>query len=94
MLLKQGKNNSKLSLYLPLIHTNLLRGSKIFVAITYFENNEVKILESDRIPTTKPEETLPACVSFFKKFQEKNGPLKSVGIASFGPVELNESSPK
>ena len=44
-----------------------------------------------RIPTTTPEETLARAIEFFKAGQRKY-PLAALGIASFGPVDLNPQS--
>ena len=44
-----------------------------------------------RFPTTTPEETIGRAVQFFQ--QQKKGPLTAIGIASFGPVDLNPDSP-
>jgi fructokinase len=41
------------------------------------------------IPTTGPRETIDRAVAFF----EREGPVDAIGIGSFGPVELNPSSP-
>lgn len=40
------------------------------------------------IPTTTPDETLGACIAWL----EDNKPFVSIGIASFGPVDLNKDS--
>ena len=42
-----------------------------------------------RFPTTTPEETLGRAVAFLKE----QGPLAGVGVASFGPVDLDPASP-
>ena len=39
------------------------------------------------IPTTTPEETMPAMIAFFREH-----PVDALGIASFGPVDLNPKS--
>jgi len=44
-----------------------------------------------RFPTTTPEETIGRAIRFFQ--QQKKGPLMAIGIASFGPVDLNPHSP-
>ena len=41
------------------------------------------------VPTTRPEETIDACLRFFAGHQ----PLAAVGIATFGPVDLDRASP-
>jgi fructokinase len=47
-----------------------------------------------RIPTTHPEETLGKAIAFFKEQQEKyREQLRSLGIACFGPIDLNPHSP-
>jgi fructokinase len=43
-----------------------------------------------RFPTTTPEETFGRAIQFFQ--QQKEGPLTAIGIASFGPVDLNPDS--
>ena len=44
-----------------------------------------------RIPTTSPETTVAAAVSWLRA--ESGGELRAVGIGSFGPVELKRDSP-
>jgi fructokinase len=44
-----------------------------------------------RFPTTTPEETIGRAIRFFQ--QQEKGPLTAIGIASFGPVDLNPDSP-
>lgn len=45
------------------------------------------ILDEMRFPTTSPEETLAKAIDFFKKHH-----ASAIGIASFGPVDLNPAS--
>jgi len=40
-------------------------------------------------PTTTPDETIDRAIAFLQKTYE---PLSSVGIASFGPVDLDQAS--
>ncbi len=47
-------------------------------------------LEWAQIATTSPEETLAGAVAFFQPF---SGNLEALGIASFGPVDLDLASP-
>ncbi len=50
------------------------------------------IVREARIPTTNPDETLEQVVGFFRPFvQDKS--IASVGIACFGPVDLDPRSP-
>ncbi|MEA2064160.1 MAG: ROK family protein [Gemmatimonadota bacterium] len=50
------------------------------------------IPETTTFPTTGPEETLKQTVAFFRKHREQYG-LRSIGIGSFGPLDLIPSSP-
>jgi fructokinase len=45
-------------------------------------------LETSEIPTTGPEETIQRAVNFFKT----RGPIGTIGIASFGPIDPNPKS--
>ena len=47
-------------------------------------------IETATIPTTTPDETLDACLSFFRDFGQ---PLEAIGIGSFGPVDVKPDSP-
>ena len=49
------------------------------------------ILAENRFSTTSPSETLGKTVEFFQRY-EYEFPLESIGIASFGPVDLNPES--
>ena len=62
-------------------------GTKFVVAIG---TRQCEILEQRSIPTTTPAETIPAVLEFFK---ESDYLIKSLGIGSFGPVDLNKGSP-
>jgi len=44
-----------------------------------------------RIPTTSPAETLARAVAFFR--EPHGAPLRALGIATFGPVDLDPRSP-
>jgi fructokinase len=46
------------------------------------------ILKEVRIPTTTPAETLGRAVAFFKQYN-----LAAIGLASFGPLDLDTASP-
>ena len=48
------------------------------------------VLETARIPTTTPEETIGAMLEWFAA----RGPLDAIGLASFGPIELHPASPQ
>ncbi len=51
-----------------------------------------EIIAEARFPTTTPDETIRNAISFFKPYKT-GGDLAAVGIASFGPVDLNTNSP-
>lgn len=62
-------------------------GTKFVCAIG---NEHGELLETTRFPTTTPDETLGRAIEFF---QPHAGALTSIGIGSFGPVDLNPKSP-
>jgi len=45
------------------------------------------------IPTTAPAATLAAVVEFFERITRRYGTLSGIGIAAFGPVDLDTRSP-
>lgn len=45
-----------------------------------------------RFPTTHPDETIQRTIEFFEP-HHRRGELAAIGIASFGPVDLNPASP-
>jgi fructokinase len=63
-------------------------GTKI-LCITGSGPNDIQTQE--KFPTTTPEETIPRIIEYFK-FQMAKEPLVAVGIASFGPLDLNPES--
>jgi len=52
-----------------------------------------RVVEEKRFPTTLPAETIRQAIDFFSPFARR-GELTAVGIASFGPVDLDPASPK
>lgn len=46
-----------------------------------------------RIPTTNPDETLYAIIDWFRGVSGIHGPLSAIGVASFGPLDLDRRSP-
>ncbi len=46
-----------------------------------------RILEQMSVPTTTPEETMPPIIDYFKGKE-----IRALGIACFGPVDLNQES--
>ncbi len=63
-------------------------GGTKFVCAIGNENGD--LLETVRFPTTTPDETMGRALEFFRPHAEE---LASVGIGSFGPVDLNPNSP-
>jgi fructokinase len=61
-------------------------GTKYICAVGTSPEN---IIEQTQIPTTTPSETLRKVVDFF----EHQPQLKALGVASFGPLDLNKQSP-
>jgi len=51
------------------------------------------ILRTARVPTTAPQETLAAALAFFAEGKVAFGRFDAIGIASFGPVDLDRLSP-
>lgn len=64
-------------------------GTKINCAIG---NDPNTLVAETRIPTTTPAETIAAIIAFFAAHQTRY-PMQAIGIASFGPVDLNPRSP-
>lgn len=52
----------------------------------------LEIVAETRFPTTQPDETIQRAIEFFEPYT-RSGKLAAVGIASFGPVDLNPASP-
>ncbi|HCA76371.1 MAG TPA: fructokinase [Alteromonas sp.] len=50
------------------------------------------IVAEIRIPTTTPEETLAKTVAFFQQQRDAGHAFTQMGIASFGPLDLNPAS--
>jgi len=51
-----------------------------------------QVVEEKRFPTTRPDETIRQAISFFAPYARRRE-LAAVGIASFGPLDLNPASP-
>lgn len=71
-------------------------GGTKFVCAVYEWNDATGIPEQlavCRIPTTTPEATLHACISFFNEQQKKGLTLEATGIAMFGPLQLDRHDP-
>jgi fructokinase len=46
-----------------------------------------KLIDRIQIPTTVPDETMPAVISFFKQYE-----LEAIGVGSFGPIDIDRDS--
>lgn len=64
-------------------------GTKFVCAVGTGPEN---ILSEIRFPTTTPDETLQKCMAFFQE-QSKIYTLGAIGIACFGPINLDQKSP-
>ncbi len=65
-------------------------GGTKFVCAIGSEPDDVKA--EIRFATTTPEETLGQAIAFFEQYHALT-PLQAIGIANFGPVDLNQESP-
>lgn len=64
-------------------------GTKFLVAIG---NDRGEILAQQRFPTADPPATLASMHAFLRQQAEAFGRLTAIGMASFGPVELDKNS--
>lgn len=64
-------------------------GTKIVCMVA---ENPLNIAAETAFPTTTPDETISGMVSFFRE-QMKQNDIVSLGIGTFGPVDLDETSP-
>ncbi len=62
-------------------------GTKIVCAVAPKEAL-TQIAERISIPTGTPQETMPKIIAFFKNYQ-----IEAIGIGSFGPIDVDPSSP-
>ena len=66
-------------------------GTKFVCAIG---NDRGDILAQERFPTADPVSTLALTHAFLKDHGRRLGSLAAIGVASFGPVELDKTSPR
>ncbi|WP_313330625.1 ROK family protein [Sphingobium yanoikuyae] len=66
-----------------------LGGTKCVCTLAFGPN---AILDQRTVPTTRPEETLPAILAILREWDGQSG-FAALGIASFGPVQLHPASP-
>lgn len=65
-------------------------GTKFVLAVAH-ENGTM--LDRVRIDTRTPSETFPEMAEFFRAAQAQHGTLTGIGIASFGPIDIDPDSP-
>jgi fructokinase len=51
------------------------------------------LITEDTIPTTRPEETFARVADFFRAATRAYRTIEAIGVAAFGPVEVNRNSP-
>jgi len=64
-------------------------GTKFVVAIG---DDRGQILAQERFPTSDPNTTIAAAQCCLRRYADAWGPLTAIGVASFGPVELDKTS--
>jgi fructokinase len=64
-------------------------GTKFVCAIA---NERRELLAAQRFPTADPVSTLGLMHAFLRAGAERHGALAAIGVASFGPLELDQSS--
>lgn len=62
-------------------------GTKFVCAVG---DDDLNIIQRVSFPTTTPEITMPLVIAFFKEYGQA---LKSIGVGSFGPIDLAVQSP-
>lgn len=65
-------------------------GTKIVCAVATDPSNP---LAEVRFPTGEPEETIGKVAGFFREACERHGAIRSLGIGTFGPADLDPASP-
>ncbi|MEA1648979.1 ROK family protein [Nitrospirillum sp. BR 11164] len=71
-----------------------LGGTKAVVGAAVMDGGtRPQSIETVRIPTTTPEETLTRCVETLHALGGRMGGLDAVGVASFGPLQLDPNRP-
>ena len=64
-------------------------GTKFICAVG---TSEGEIVAEAKFRTATPQETMAQVIEFFLKQRQNIGPLKAIGIGSFGPLDLDRSS--
>lgn len=64
-------------------------GTKFMLAVAAADGT---LLDTARLPTLTPAETMPQVVDFFQRAAQRHGPLGGLGVGSFGPLDINPRS--
>ena len=64
-------------------------GTKFVVAL----GTEAGVIVSETVDTTTPRETLDNVMSWLDAASQKHGAFRAIGVGSFGPVDLDPTSP-
>ncbi len=64
-------------------------GTKFVVGVAAAPDD---IRESVRVATTTPDETIGAAIAWLQGAQDRHGALSAIGIASFGPLQLDRTA--
>lgn len=63
-------------------------GTKMVCGIADAKNGKFEILDRVRFPTAESEAVIPVMIDYFRRL-----PVRALGIASFGPLDLHRDSP-
>lgn len=74
----------------PPLYGGIEAGGTKFVCVV--ASGPHHIIEEARFPTTIPEESIGKAIEFFQPFVS-SGKIRSIGVACFGPLDLNPNSP-
>ncbi|HEX2178262.1 MAG TPA: ROK family protein [Actinomycetota bacterium] len=67
-----------------------LGGTKVICCVGHSLS---ELLDSDRAPTSTPDQTLNWAVGRLRAYEQQHGRLDAVGVAAFGPIDLRRNSP-
>jgi fructokinase len=63
-------------------------GTKFVAGVAHADG---RILTATQVPTTTPEKTISSVIDWLRKQTQYYGNFKKIGIASFGPLQLNNA---
>jgi fructokinase len=66
-------------------------GTKFVCAVA---DSPRSVMDRATIPTRDPASTLSACIEFFLAAAQRHGAVASIGIGSFGPLQLRRDDPQ